>query len=67
MAWVEIQASADGSVPRMLLNVANCIAVQEGPNGEAVAVSISGVGVILGERYDAISQDLFGDEKIEAG
>ena len=48
---------------RFLVNLDACVGIGEGDHGEAVAMSIAGVAVPTGEKFDVVMKDMLGEIK----
>lgn len=49
---------------RLLLNLDQCFCIQEDEKGAAVAISFSGNGVVTGEKFDTVQNDLLQEQAL---
>lgn len=60
MAFFVLMTTAEGK--RMLVNLDACVAIGEGDKGEAVAMSIGGVPVSTGTKFETIMSDMLKEQ-----
>lgn len=58
--WVLLKG---GDGKRLLLNLDQVFCFQEGPKGEALAVSLQGATAPTGETFDTVQNDLMAEEE----
>lgn len=59
MAFFVLLKTVEGK--RFLVNLDAVVGIGEGPNGEAIAMSISGVAVPTGEKFDTVMKDMLAE------
>ena len=61
MSWIEM-SQPDGK--KFLLNTATVVCIIEGPDGNAIAVSIAGAQIAIGEKYAAVASDAIQESEL---